>query len=398
MISLASGSSLHAATNKQSPSPDQASPKSKSYFSRPFLGPLRRFVSGNRALKQGSSSAAFDLDMSYITSRILAMSFPASGVEASFRNPRQQVRSYLDQYHEDRYLVFNLCAEKRYQYEARKFAHKMASEGAVCIPVKDHSVPTLYQVGEFCQQAMAWLAQQDDNIVAVHCLNGKGRTGLMIACLLVASRTCNTAPEAIELFTSMRDGSEFMKFPSEKRCVQLFEELLSLSNYSVPLSMTSLSVSRYEWVLLGLDIGCSGAHVHAIFVKPRSAELGKQLELPLLLGKASSKDNQEKEIQVNLTESMFKCSEDCQFTIKLKRGGRFGSIGLKFWVFTEMSQTMVNHRSTSDGVSTVFFNQEDFDSSPLHGNAAIGQRVYVRVNLQLTKVSYWVSSFVPYSG
>lgn len=37
--------------------------------------------------------AGYDLDMTYITDRILAMSFPAERMRAMYRNPLWQVRS-----------------------------------------------------------------------------------------------------------------------------------------------------------------------------------------------------------------------------------------------------------------------------------------------------------------
>jgi hypothetical protein len=326
--------------------------------------------------------------MSYITPRILAMAFPASGLEASFRNPRQHVRNYLNQYHEGEYLIFNLCAEKRYQYDSNSFSNKL-----VCIPVKQHSVPTLYQVADFCQQAMAWLNQSDTNIVVTHCLGGRGRTGLMVASLLIASRVCNTAPEAIELFNAMRanEGEVCLKLPSQIRCVKLFEELLALSNYSVPLSITSLSVTRFEWALLAIDIGPTRAWVYSVRVHPRSSEAEKELELPLLLAKRE--DLSEKEVHVDLKEAGFTCNEDCHVSIKMKRG--FGSsVLVKFWIFSQMSQTMINHRCTSsDGQSTVFLNAEDLDA-PSDADKLLGpksvensQRFFVKVSLQFRKLT-----------
>ena len=58
----------------------------------------------------------YDLDLSYITENIIAMQFPAVGIEAVFRNPRhgeQGVVSYLEEQHgiAVSYLMsLNLCA------------------------------------------------------------------------------------------------------------------------------------------------------------------------------------------------------------------------------------------------------------------------------------------------
>ncbi|KAH1052856.1 hypothetical protein GLYMA_08G241500v4 [Glycine max] len=47
--------------------------------------------------------AGYDLDMSYITDRVLAMSFPAQRMRAMYRNPLWQVKSVLDMRHYDHY-------------------------------------------------------------------------------------------------------------------------------------------------------------------------------------------------------------------------------------------------------------------------------------------------------
>lgn len=44
---------------------------------------LRTIVSGKRARYKGDG---YNLDLTYITSRIIAMSFPASGFESAYRN------------------------------------------------------------------------------------------------------------------------------------------------------------------------------------------------------------------------------------------------------------------------------------------------------------------------
>jgi phosphatidylinositol-3,4,5-trisphosphate 3-phosphatase/dual-specificity protein phosphatase PTEN len=49
--------------------------------------------------------AGYDLDMSYITDRVLAMSFPAERMRAVYRNPLWQVKSVLDMRHYDHYKV-----------------------------------------------------------------------------------------------------------------------------------------------------------------------------------------------------------------------------------------------------------------------------------------------------
>ena len=68
---------------------------SKSLYIRNLVSKQRR-----RMLIDG-----YDLDMSYITDRLLAMSFPAERMRAVYRNPLWQVKSVLDMRHYEHYKV-----------------------------------------------------------------------------------------------------------------------------------------------------------------------------------------------------------------------------------------------------------------------------------------------------
>ena len=58
----------------------------------------------------------FDLDLSYITPRIIAMGFPSTGLEATYRNNIEQVAHFFDFYHPGpRVRVYNLCEERVYE-------------------------------------------------------------------------------------------------------------------------------------------------------------------------------------------------------------------------------------------------------------------------------------------
>ena len=56
----------------------------------------------------------FDLDLSFITKRIVAMGFPAEGGEAFYRNAYTDVFNFLEKFHKGKYKVYNLCSERWY--------------------------------------------------------------------------------------------------------------------------------------------------------------------------------------------------------------------------------------------------------------------------------------------
>jgi len=87
---------------------------------------FRKLVSGRRRrFKQGST----DLDITYVTNRVMGMSFPASGMEQIYRNNINdvgcflsnssfQVANFLEKRHKDAYLIINLSNRK---YDYKKF-------------------------------------------------------------------------------------------------------------------------------------------------------------------------------------------------------------------------------------------------------------------------------------
>lgn len=64
--------------------------------------------------KKRFTEDGFDLDLTYITPRIIAMGFPSTGAEARYRNPMPEVQKLLNSRHPGHYRVYNLCSERTY--------------------------------------------------------------------------------------------------------------------------------------------------------------------------------------------------------------------------------------------------------------------------------------------
>lgn len=356
-----------------------------------FLTSVRKYVSGTKTTRV--SDAGFDLDMSYITPRIIAMGFPASGIEATIRNPRHQVIAYLKKRHPAKYLVFNLCGpERRWIYSTSEFAHENARDGAIILPIKDGNIPSLYQLTSFCQQAVNWLNLDSENVVVVHCTSGRARTGLMVCSLLLATKSCTTFEEAMSMFSIARSpNGEIIFTPSQIAIIKLFDQLLNLSSRSVPIAITSLGLAQYTWTLDSIEIGLpektSGIVVSSVAVRRRSEDEARKLVLPELLKLKGSHNSATttsgSPIMIDFVSgSQFSSNEDCQFTISLKHGYT-KKFSLNFWFFSEMTEQMINHRcSSKEGHSTTFLGPDDIDNAigSLHD-----EKFYVKINVRYAR-------------
>eukprot|EP01138_Halocafeteria_seosinensis_P015495 gb/GECG01015813.1/.p1 GENE.gb/GECG01015813.1/~~gb/GECG01015813.1/.p1 ORF type:complete len:794 (+),score=96.57 gb/GECG01015813.1/:1-2382(+) len=182
--------------------------------------------------KRRFQEGEFDLDLTYITPRLIAMGYPAKGAAAAYRNPIHEVQRFFETRHPRKYMIYNLCTERSYP----------KSEFNYCVqryPFDDHNAPPLEMLLKFCQSVRKWLSQDSYNVAAVHCKAGKGRTGMMIAAYLLFSGECNSAREALAYFGSYRTLNDSgVTIPSQKRYVYYFERMLqTIQDASLPKQM-----------------------------------------------------------------------------------------------------------------------------------------------------------------
>ncbi|XP_058479399.1 tensin-1 isoform X19 [Solea solea] len=181
----------------------------------------RRRPSRSASLLQ-SLEESYELDLVYITERIISVSFPSSVDEQSYAANLQEVASMLRSKHGHNYLLFNL-SEKR--YDISQLNPKVLDFGW-----PDHHAPALDKICSICKAMDTWLTADSHNVVVIHNKGNRGRTGVVVAAYMHYSNISASADQALDRFAMKRfyeDKVLPVGQPSQKRYVEYFSGLLS---------------------------------------------------------------------------------------------------------------------------------------------------------------------------
>eukprot|EP01114_Cavostelium_apophysatum_P012921 TRINITY_DN3016_c0_g1_i1.p1 TRINITY_DN3016_c0_g1~~TRINITY_DN3016_c0_g1_i1.p1 ORF type:complete len:622 (+),score=170.28 TRINITY_DN3016_c0_g1_i1:295-2160(+) len=202
----------------------------------------------------------FDLDLTYITDRIIAMAFPADGVEAAYRNKIDDVASMLRESHRDHFMVYNL-SERSYDYT--KFDNNVHE----WCGFPDHHSPPLKLLFTICKSIYSWLSADKKNVVIIHCLAGKGRTGTAIAAFFLYSGLFSDPQHALNYFACKRSTTNWgVTGPSQLRSVQYLTDIVygGVVPTEKPLHLSYIHLSSAPALMgaigayaLGKQAGCS---------------------------------------------------------------------------------------------------------------------------------------------
>ena len=188
---------------------------------------LKRLVSKQKRRLQDEH---FDLDMSYITQRVIAMGFPSVGCETIYRNALPDVLQFFHEKHNDQVKIYNLCLEKDRIYNKNIFSKSSVG----LFPATDHNPCPIKLILEFCIDICIYLLKNPNSVAAVHCKAGKGRTGVMICSYLVFSHLCETSEKAFRYYARIRTKNNTgVTIPSQKRYIKYFETFLQ-ANFVPP--------------------------------------------------------------------------------------------------------------------------------------------------------------------
>ncbi|XP_045683064.1 tensin-3 isoform X1 [Phyllostomus hastatus] len=162
------------------------------------------------------------LDLTYVTERIIAVSFPAGGSEEAYLHGLQEVTRMLRSKHGDNYLVLNL-SEKR--YDLAKLNPKILDVGW-----PELHAPPLDKVCTICKAQESWLNSDPQHVVVIHCRGGKGRIGVVLSSYMHFTNVSASADQALDRFAMKKyydDKVSALMQPSQKRYVQFLSGLLA---------------------------------------------------------------------------------------------------------------------------------------------------------------------------
>ena len=186
---------------------------------------FKRLVSKQKRRFQDSD---FDLDMSYITEKVIAMGFPSTGMQTLYRNSLSDIIKFFKTKHNDIVKVYNLCIEKDRIYNKDIFPNSKVG----LFPATDHNPSPIKLILEFCIDICLYLIKNPKGVAAVHCKAGKGRTGVMICSYLVFSGLCKNCEQAFRYYGRMRTKNNTgVTIASQRRYIRYFETFLKANFY-----------------------------------------------------------------------------------------------------------------------------------------------------------------------
>ncbi|XP_051568752.1 putative tyrosine-protein phosphatase auxilin isoform X2 [Myxocyprinus asiaticus] len=162
-----------------------------------------------KVMNQVATYTKGELDIAYITSRIIVMSYPAEVVEMGYRNHTEDIRSFLDSSHADHYTVFNLSQKN---YRGAKFANRVSE-----CNWPSRQAPSLHNLFAVCKNMYNWLKQNPKNVCVITCSDGRAPSGVLVCAMFCFCHLFANPVQAMQLLGAKRPGSGL--WPSHRRYI-----------------------------------------------------------------------------------------------------------------------------------------------------------------------------------
>ncbi|KAK6903504.1 hypothetical protein I203_107008 [Kwoniella mangroviensis CBS 8507] len=212
---------------------------------------VRKIVSGNKARFIDPENAV-NLDLVYVTDRIIIMGYPAVGVAGLYRNRRRDVLKFINSRHGEKWWIWNLCPLYENAYSPESMHGRVSR-----YPFPDHHPPPLPLLPLAVREMTAWLEGDEERVAIIHCKAGKGRSGTLLCSYLLSLPSLPPPPQLDRSYTHK---------DLKRRLEEREKEKLESKTSSVD------SEDREGWVYIG-----SGQEVTGLQVTEDPAELGRAI-------------------------------------------------------------------------------------------------------------------------
>ncbi|XP_053602975.1 cyclin-G-associated kinase isoform X2 [Plodia interpunctella] len=149
------------------------------------------------------SIARTDLDISYITSRIIVMPYPSEGLESAYKtNHIDDVRGFLESRHPGgKYCVYNLCRGSRTLLGKPGAG---ADAGRALWPTAGLRAPLLAPLYSLLQNLYLYLGKDDRSALVLTCQDGKSMSCVVLCGLLLYAKLVTVPEDALQIFAVKR--------------------------------------------------------------------------------------------------------------------------------------------------------------------------------------------------
>ncbi|XP_054269563.1 cyclin-G-associated kinase-like isoform X1 [Macrosteles quadrilineatus] len=186
------------------------------------------------------SMARSEVDISYVTSRLAVMPYPAEGLDMTTRsNYAEDVKMYLETRHPGaHYCVYNVSGRS---YPAGRLGKGRVVDcgwGGVL-----RRAPPLHSLYTLCQDMYEFLTLDPRNVCVVHCMDGKASSAMLVSAFLLFVGFVKSPEDALQLFAVRRCPPGLQ--PSEMRYLHYLADVLKFPPYSPhfqPMKLVSITM------------------------------------------------------------------------------------------------------------------------------------------------------------
>uniref|UniRef100_A0A8C6WZ68 Tensin 3 n=1 Tax=Neogobius melanostomus TaxID=47308 RepID=A0A8C6WZ68_9GOBI len=165
----------------------------------------------------------YELDLTYITERIIAVSFPRGCSEEIYGHNLKMSRGCSSP--NTLIITWSIINLSEKRGDLSKMNPKTLDTGW-----PDLHAPPLDKICTICKAMESWLNADPLHVVVIHCRGGKGRIGVVISSFVHFTDVSASADQALDRFAMRKyydDKVSALMTPSQKRYVWILNSLLS---------------------------------------------------------------------------------------------------------------------------------------------------------------------------